>query len=149
MRGPTCAELVSDWSSTRADHSEYIFHTSGTIPKGEIAQGLSWGVLFDLDHTLSGKPCLKNCKPGELLRRYAFSVEWYEGHMLTGSVASMSNSKWQLLEGLDGKLLEFFRHGDQLILCTAKGFGAWDHASAKPLWWQDSPVCPLRKMARE
>jgi hypothetical protein len=150
MRGPVCADLVDNWSSTNKDYSGLLFQRNGIspdlIPNGKLAQNLNWGILFDLDKTRTGNPCGKRCKPSELVARYAFSIDWYEGYSLTGSVMSYTDSKWQPLAGLKGKLKNFFSQGEQIIFCTELGFGAWDHNTATALWWKNSPSCPLQNI---
>lgn len=149
MRGPACAEFMSDWTSTKADYSGYLFFDDNSKdgPPSDLGEH-GFSSSLELDITRSGKPCLKACKKGDLLRRYAFSTEWYEGHMLTGQVATLKAGKWQLVEGVEGRLREFFRIDDQLIFCTEKGFGGWDHKSAKRLWWRNSPACPFKDTVR-
>jgi hypothetical protein len=146
MRGPACLGFMKDWSSSAADYSDHLFFVDNSKdgpPSGLGEHG--FGISTNLDITHSGKPCLKACKNSEILRRYAFSIEWYEGHMLSGQVATFKAGKWQLVQGVFGTLREFFRADDQLIFCTEKGFGGWDHNNAKRLWWRASPTCPFKE----
>ncbi len=144
MRGPNCAELMDEWDTSSADYSGLIVENYDMESPVESPPEVGWSILYDLDVTRSGESCAQDCGDDELLRRYALSTDWFEGHYLTGYVMSVKDVEWQLVEGLDGLLREFFPLGDQLILCTEKGFGGWNQETATRTWWKESPICPFQ-----
>jgi len=142
---PHCPVGDVAWASTTTDYAQYNFETfEDSASFGELDEGLSWGIVYEMDATKSGEPCIQDCDDGELLRRYAFGYMWFEGPMLGGGVAMLDGETWTALEGLEGGLQEFFLVGDQLILCTGKGFGGWNHAAGTRTWWKDTPACPVQ-----
>jgi len=64
--------------------------------------------------------------------------------VVTGDVLTLDGDTWSPLEGLEGNLREFFLAPGQLILCTDKGFGGWNHAAGTRTWWYDSATCPVQ-----
>jgi len=142
---PYCAVGDVAWASTTSDYHRYNFETfEDSASYGELEEGLSWGIVYEMDATKSGEPCLQDCADGELLRRYAFGYMWFEGPRPGGGVAVLDGETWSLLDGLEGYLLEFFLLDEQLIICTDKGFGAWNHAAGTRTWWKESTACPLQ-----
>ena len=143
---PHCPVGDLPWSTTRNDYAEYAFHALADAqqPHGDVAPGYTWGIVTDIDATRSGPPCFPDCDEDELLRRYAFAHMWLGGPVLGGGAMAWDGQTWANIEGLQSNVQEFLLAGDQLILCTDDGFGAWDHATATPIWWKDSWTCPLQ-----
>jgi hypothetical protein len=138
---PYCNYGRAEFASTTHEYFQYNFSFVVAPPtSGEQ----SWGLVEEMDVTKSGEPCGEPCKEDQILRRYAFGNYWFEGPRLSGSVGTWSDDQWSALDGLDGSLEEFFLAGDQLIVCTDQGFGAWNQAAGTRTWWVDSPSCPLR-----
>ena len=140
---PYCPVGDVAWASTSRDTRGYSFETfEDSSSYGQLEEGFSWGIVYEMDATKSGEPCFQDCPEGELLRRYAFGYMWLEGPLLGGGVAALDGETWSLLQGGEGDLQGFFLVDDALIVCTHKGFGAWEHATARPLWWKESQACP-------
>lgn len=146
MRPPICEELFPKWDSNVRDYAGLDFRVD---KQKEAYKNLAaeeiWVEHPPLNVTKSGAPCQSPCKNEELLHRFAFSAEWYEGYVLTGRVASWDRGGWKLLEGLDGALAEFFVLSEQIIFCSEEGFGSWDAKTGKRIWWRASPTCPFQK----
>jgi hypothetical protein len=138
MRPPTCEELFGKWDSNARNYAGLPFgrqqkeHAFKNLPKD------SWAEFEPLNVT----------QDGALLRRYAFTTEWFEGDMLSGRVASFAKGAWKLVKGIDGPLTEFFRSKDLIIFCSAKGFGSWNAKTAKRNWWQASSSCPFQTIPK-
>ena len=143
-RRPHCPVGDVAWGSTTSDYAQYNFESfEDSHTYGDAGEGMSWGIVFEMDATKSGKPCIQDCDDGELLRRYAFGHMWFEGPMLGGGVMMLDGETWTALQGLEGDMMEFCLAGDQLILCTEDGFGGWDHATGTPIWWKNTSACPV------
>ncbi|MCJ8311945.1 MAG: hypothetical protein HRU38_07130 [Saccharospirillaceae bacterium] len=139
MRGPTCQDLVNNWSNTGGDYSNFTFDNAELVIEPNTKQVLHLGLLTGL----------QSSQKGQIMQRYAFSTDWYEGFYLTGLVARQNqDNSWSLLEDLKGELTEFFWLEEQLILCTENGFGAWG-LNTERLWWRDNSNCPLWKIPGE
>jgi len=145
---PYCHYPDITWGSTSNRYHHFNFEgydDSETYPPEDENEG--FGIVMEMDATRSGIPCGQDCPDGDLLRRYAFGNDWFEGPVLTGgviSVAGKRGSQWASVEGLNGGVREFFVMNGQLILCSENGFGGWDHATATPTWWKDTPICPIQ-----
>jgi len=145
QRRPYCDYGDNEWSSTSNGYYQYNFETfEDAHTYADAEQEVGCGIVYEMDATKSGKPCIQDCDDGELLRRYAFGNEWFEGPVLKGGVVTFDGDSWSSLEGLEGSLREFFLAGDQLIVCTDEGFGAWDHVAGTRTWWKDTPTCPVQ-----
>ena len=74
---------------------------------------------------------------------YAVSYDWLEGAILSGAILSWNGKTWEEINGLEGPLIEFSFIDDLLLLCTNQGFGVFQAATAKKLWWKSQQGCPI------
>ena len=145
--GPYCTTPIEGWSSNWNHYERLPFEVfEDSTEYIEDMPHTRWGIVYELDATQNGTPCIQDCDDGALIRRYAISIEpSIDGDFRGGNIISANeHGDWQRVNGLDGQLRDLFHLDEQLILCTTTGFGAWSHTTAEPIWWKPSPSCPFR-----